>query len=641
METRKIRRLAPHIAERIAAGEMIERPSSVVKELVENSLDAGSTEIRIVLEDGGKSLIEITDNGSGMSPEDLEVCVERHATSKLSTLEDLENISTLGFRGEAIPSIAAVTDLSILTRTEESSSAYELRLGDLAFRQADQPKPERVTFGQFIDSTHGTRIRAMGLFSQVPARLKFLKSQSAEVTQVREWTERLALAYPHVGFQLISDDRTLLNLRPQPEEARVKSILSPDEDFPLLIASHEQDGFRDLGLQARIYWLQGTSSPNSKNLIQVVNRRAVKDRLLQQALLAPFRQALLPGQFPSVALFVQVNPAAIDVNVHPTKTEIRFLDNRKIFQTIENLVKNLIAKKGAPAIALPQFKAELRSTSNLPPPQFQQTPLWKATEPPREISSDPQSYSTPYRSPRYSIENVGPSFTQQLEEAQEAGIPVSVVPSSSPNPTQNPFHSARFIGSIFDTYIAYEQNSELILIDQHAAHERVRYEKLRKRVPGPSGTDSKIEIASQALLIPEVIKFPIEDREVLSLRLEWLSRLGFETELFGEDTLLFRAVPIEWGTRQLKVRLKNLIDRVLNAETPSDSVYFDEHLFESIASEACHSAVRARDRLEVEEMKELVHQLFQCAHPWNCPHGRPTVVKIPEGKLEEWFLRRV
>ncbi len=632
-KARKIHLLAPSVAERIAAGEVIERPASVVKELIENSLDAGSTEVAVLLEDGGKSLIEIIDNGEGMAPPDLELCIERHATSKLSSLDDLDRIHTLGFRGEALSSIAAVSDLTLFSRTKTSTSTYELSVGELTQRILQQPQAQKVTFGNFIDSPHGTLIRARGLFSQIPARLKFLKSQGAEVSQVRDWLERLSLAYPQVGFRLMSDDRTLLNLRPQDEKSRVQTILSGGEDYPLITASNEQNGYQDLGFRVRVHWLQGLSSPNSRRLIQIVNSRAVRDRMIQQAVLAPFRQALLPGQFPAVAIFIDINPAAVDVNVHPTKTEIRFLDSSKVFRSIESLIKSMIAKNGAPAFA-PTQTADSPSVTwsgfsngfSSSPPLSSPPPVWKTAENFTQSDLIDQSHLTPQQ-----------PFTQ-------SPLPSMPHPSSS----LGPFYPARKVGVLFNTYIVYESSEELILVDQHAAHERIRYEKLRERILGPTLTSphSSPILSAQALLIPEVTRFKAEERSLLEGRLNWILKMGFEAEIFGEDTLVFRAVPAEWGTKQLKPRLKNLVDRLMNFETtnfetPESHVILDETLFEALASEACHSAIRAGDSLEHEEVQNLAEQLFQCEHPWNCPHGRPTVVKIPQGKFEEWFQRKV
>ena len=595
-----IRVLDPHIAERIAAGEVIERPASVVKELVENSIDAGATEIQIALEDGGKGLIEITDNGQGMSPEDLALSVKRHATSKLSSLEDLEKISTLGFRGEALPSIAAVSELTLLSRTHDSKSAYEFQATPFGVPQ----KPTPTTFGHFLNSPHGTRIRAVGLFSQVPARLKFLKSQAAEVSQVREWVERLALAHPKVGFKLLSGDRVIINLRPTSEVNRVQTILADGQtDYPILSETNDgEDSHPHSPVKIRGHWLQGFSSGQTRKLIQVVNGRSVRDRLLQQAILQPFKQALMPGQFPAFALFVEIDPSELDVNVHPTKTEIRFLNSRVVFEAVQRAVQGMIGKHGAPAFA----------TS---PSGFSYSPssasIWSASEAQSNFESSP-----PGEAPAF------PNLQPELPEFA---------------PLRDPIQAGRFVGTILNTYIVYDLGQELALIDQHAADERIRYERLRSRVLQRS-TEG---IMSQALLIPEAVQFPPETRTEIEARLPWLETLGFEVELFSENTLLFRGIPVDWSNQDLRGRLKSLVDRTLAAESKPQNNLMDESLFEALAREACHSAVRAGDRLQPEQAAAILQQLFACEHPWNCPHGRPTVVRISRGKIEEWFQRRV
>ena len=623
--TQRIRLLAPGVAEKIAAGEVIERPASVVKELVENSLDAGATEIAVILENGGKSLIEILDNGYGMGPADLSLSIARHATSKLRALGDLEKLRTLGFRGEALASVAAVADLSLLSREENAQSAHELTLRD----GMPPTGPEALTFGHFLGSPHGTRIRVQGLFAQMPARLKFLKSQAAEVSQVREWIERLALAHPKISFRLVTDDRTILNLRSQEETARVKTILSDGEDFPVVTASNEMDP--GAAVRVRVHWIQGLSNPQTRRLVQVVNGRAVRDRMLQQAVLTPFRQALLPGRFPAVALFIDVDPSLIDVNVHPTKTEIRFLEAQKVFRAVESLVDSMIAKYGAPAFAA----APLGLTAGLAVSA--------------EAASIAQSAGQAPVIPWQVSEPRIPTTQKFWDFTSTPVFPSALSSNDSPVPLTGSFEHGfdfnRYVGIIFNTYLIYDFGQELGLIDQHAAHERVRYEKLRKRVLSEGATPSP-----QALLLPEAVHFSAEHRIDLEERLPWLAKFGFEAELFGDESVLFRAVPSEWGTDSLQPRLKNLVGRILAYDgqggsdvsgAPSSNVLIDESLFETLASEACHSAIRAGDRLEAPEVFALVDQLFECEHPWNCPHGRPTVLRIPRARFEEWFLRKV
>lgn len=659
LESGLIKRLPPAVAERIAAGEVIERPASVVKELLENSLDAGATEVSIRLEDGGKSLIEVMDNGKGMGPADLALCIERHATSKLSSLEDLDRIATLGFRGEALPSVAAVSEVSIISRTATGDSAYELIAGDVADRGISPPAPKRITFGHFNHSPHGTRIQARGLFSQVPARLKFLKSQAAEVAQVREWVERVALAYPHVGFQVFSGDRRLLQLRPQSELERVREILGEGEDYPVIFGENEQDGLRDRGLRLRAYWLQGLSSPQNRRLVQIVNSRSLRDKFLQQALMSPFRQSLLPGQFPAVALFVEVNPAAIDVNVHPTKAEVRFLEKSKVFTSIDSLVRNMIAQHGAPArvplsFDRPQFESQM--------PKFSTES--RETEPkesrPHTDRADPGAAPTFSRASFHPAVSIPPSETWSLRELSLSSNTEDDSFAFNPEPTSTPQMQPEILGKslalefppspvpqgldrtpstiLFQTYLVYEDGSELVLIDQHAAHERIRYEKLKQRLRNNTDAAPK---TSQALLMPETIKLREGQTSLIPSLMPVLEKMGFEAELFGEETLLFRSIPTEWGQKNLKVRLKNLMEKLLEFSAPIENLLVDETLFESLASEACHSAVRAGDSLTLTEAHQLTRDLFLCEHPWNCPHGRPTVVRIPMRKLEEWFQRKV
>jgi DNA mismatch repair protein MutL len=592
----KVRILPPVVAERIAAGEVIERPVSVIKELVENSIDAGATEIFVAVEAGGRSLIEVIDNGSGMGAEDLRLCVSRHATSKLSELSDLEKIHTLGFRGEALPSISAVAEMTLISRATGLSEAHQLKPAPLSSEvgRFDSAQPQPVTFGHFLGSDHGTLVRVEGLFSQIPARLKFLKSQASEVAQIREWLEKQAVAHPKVSFRFSSNDRNVLHykasLTEQGLEERLQKILADGEDFPILTETLEYDGMR---LQA--HWVRGMSLPQTKKLIQVVNGRVIRDRFLQQAMLSAFRQHLLPGQFPALCLFVDVDPATLDVNVHPSKYEIRFLDNQKIYSGVQALLNRLIERQGTPALSPVQSDWTAPAST---------LPSWN---PPTQSWSTPAS-QTPRAQP-------------EIWKAAEFQL------LASPERKQHLLSQAQFAGTLFLTYLLYEQGDELILVDQHAAHERVRYEQIRSGSRTP-----------QSLLMPETVKIDPEKRLQLEPALTRLGEMGFEVETFGEDSLLFRAIPAEWGNRQVGIRLKNLVEQVLHAEQGAPVA--DEQLFEQWASEACHSAIRAGDRIEPIEAAALVDQLFECENPWNCPHGRPTVVRIPRGRFEEWFQRR-
>lgn len=607
--------LSPLVAEQIAAGEVVERPSSVVKELVENALDAGATEVSVRLEDGGKALIEVLDNGYGMGRRDLELAVLRHATSKIREVSDLERLATLGFRGEALPSIAACADLSILSRERDSSETYEWRNGEVS----------AATFGNFHATKHGTRMQVRSLFSQIPARLKFLKSATGEVGAVREWMERLALTNPSVGFKLETEARTLLYYRAESEASRVARVLGDDGGYPVITEEVIEAG----AIRARIHWLQGATSPQMRKIIQAVNGRAVRDRLLNQAILTPFRQALLPGQFPWLALFLDVPPSLIDVNVHPTKTELRFLNASQIFRTIERLGESMIGKHGSVGFASQPGGAS--SAGRVESALATYTENFRA----ESAAYTPSFFSTPAQS----LDAI--SAPSSDRGTSSMGTPPFI-------PTMgHPFTPDRYVGAIFSTYLLYDLGTEMALIDQHAAHERIRFERLRARaLRSAEGAES------QSLLVPEVARFPAENRARIEARLPLLESLGFSAELFGgnesHEQLLFRAIPAEWGAANLRTRLLTLVEKLgalEDSEIPKDEAHrvlkLDEKLFEKLASEACHSAVRAGDRLDDETARTIVEALFECEHPWNCPHGRPTVARVPRTRFEEWFQRRV
>jgi DNA mismatch repair protein MutL len=614
----RVQILPPLVAERIAAGEVIERPASVVKELVENALDAGATEVAVHLEDGGKKLIEITDNGLGMTLEDLSLCAHRHATSKLRSVEDLERILTLGFRGEALPSIAAVGELKITSRVRTLAEAPVSRAHTLIvnpLERAYQPEPSNDS--HFNGKPHGTRMEVRNLFAQIPARLKFLKANSSEVSQVREWIERLALARPEIGFRLTSDSRQILQLRPakpettreQQEKERIRHLLADGEDYPILC---EEARYPD-GLAVRAYWVQGLSLPHTRKLSQIVNGRVLRDRLLQQAMLSPFRQALLPGQFPALAVYLDVPPSLIDVNVHPTKTEVRFLESGRIFKTIDSALQTLLSRHGM--------------VGHVP-----------STHGSSAFSASDSSALAASPMPRFQPSFLGNAgFSLPPAQASQTLFVSTTTAEESPPVTSRPLTHARYVGSLFQTYLLFEDQGELWLVDQHAAHERIRFESLKRRFLR-SQSQSR---STQQLLIPEAAPFPEERKAEVESWVKKLHEFGFDCEVFGDRALLFRGIPAEFGHENLRVRLKSLLERALEKENPTEALHWDEAVFEKLAMEACRSSVRAGDTIHPEQARQLASDLLACEHPWNCPHGRPTLVRMPEARFEEWFQRRV
>jgi len=600
----KISKLPEIVAERIAAGEVIERPASVVKELVENALDAGSTSIQIRLEDGGKSLIEVLDDGCGMGVEDLTLSVERHATSKIKNFEDLEKLNTLGFRGEALPSVCAVADLTITTREANSDSAISIQV-----RAGVKSDPLRSQYGRFLGETHGTEIRVTSLFSHVPARLKFLKAKASEVSAIREWMERLSLSAPHVGFTLISDDKTLLRLKKQTLEERFLALLG--EDFPVTELKREDLLFSP-SLKVEAIWAKGLSFPHSKKIFQTVNSRSVRDRLLQQAIMQAFRQHLLPGQYPALFIQVTLEPQLVDVNAHPSKLELRFQRGQDIYQALQRLFEKILDRK--------DDRAMLQNFAQFNPQTSFHQPLAE-----RPIERFDFSKSIPIQ--QSFVSNFQPEPIQVQSQTPAPEVPV-VSPLS---------FSSRYRGSLFNTYLVFEEENELVLVDQHAAHERIRFEALKRQVT----QDIQVEI--QALLIPEVIHLDEEKIALIETHLPGLEKSGFQVEIFGSSAVVFRGVPAIWGAHDLKTRLRNLVERVLPVSTlsSSENLKFDHELFEAIASEACHSSIRGGDEIDQKEALELVKQLSKAEQPWNCPHGRPTIVKVPRLRFEEWFQRKL
>ena len=614
----KISILPPLVAERIAAGEVIERPASVVKELVENSIDAGATQVEVRLSKGGCDLIEITDDGNGMTPEDLELCVCRHATSKIKQFDDLTRLHTLGFRGEALPSIGSVAELSLTSRTEGQSETFEINVAHTAPAKAQS---KRVANYNFLGKAHGTRVRVTSLFSQIPARLKFLKSSGAEASAVREILERLALTHPEVRFALWSDDRKLLDLPTESLEKRAERMLGDGNPFELLETKLEGSW----GIQ--IIWLKGLSNPHTRSMYQIVNGRALRDRTLQSAILNPLRQSFLPGSFPSIVVKLDIPPQEIDVNAHPTKTEIRFLDSKKIFALCSAAFEKLLNSATA------QWSTHLN-----PPAQMGAAPTignpFIYTPPSRENFSradwDP-AYST---SPTLGGMVLTPSHQSELQAESTSQTNDSVEEKSFSFDT-TPF--GQFKGVLFSTYFVFEQGEDLLLIDQHAGHERIRYERLK------NGVLKQENVEQQELLIPEVIKLPHEEVMELKEKLPHLAKLGFDAEAFSEESILFRSIPAVWGTHQLSTRLKNLLERLIETDLDEKKhqLVWDETLFEKIAMEACRSSFKAGDHMGEQAAIDLTRKLMNCEHPGNCPHGRPTYIKIPQLKIEEWFNRKI
>jgi DNA mismatch repair protein MutL len=576
LDLNRIQRLPEDLIDKIAAGEIVERPASVVKELVENALDAGARTVTVFVEAGGKSLIRVRDDGHGMGREDAALAVERHATSKLRRFEDLNDVRTHGFRGEALPSIASVSHLVLRTRedSEPGGTEVEVRHGGRA-RVGDAGHPR------------GTTVEVRDLFGAVPARRKFLRADATETSHVVEAVMLLALSRPGTGFVLFSGSRTLLQAPPVNDLGdRLFQVLGSAALDELVPVEGGVDWARVSGFVARPDG-RGSGRPTVRLF---VNGRPVRDRALARALGEGYRAAGAGECRGEAFLFLEAPRHMVDVNVHPAKTEVRFADPRTAWVAVERAVA-----------------AALSSGARGAAPRADVSRI--------EVAED----RGPAASRAYS------TVAAPLPMAREGAGP-SDVPTVAPT-TAAPL---TVIGQHRNTYILVSGGEDLVLVDQHTAHERVRYESLLDRMAARA-------VESQVLLLPLVITLPPELRPLVEAHASLLLDLGFEIEPFGGDSLRVRAVPALLGTRDPGPALEAMLRDLLEREATDWIVTGARERL--AASLACHSAVRAGQPLSRESMTAIVQDLGRTAHPNLCPHGRATTVRIPQDDVSRWFGR--
>jgi DNA mismatch repair protein MutL len=578
--------LPDEIASQIAAGEVIERPASVIKELVENSLDSGAKRIEVRVQRSGQPLIEINDDGVGIPNDELELAVARHATSKLRTADDLFTIRTLGFRGEALASIASVSHLTILSRTAGEEVGAELRVeGGRITARASQASPP------------GTTIRVEDLFYNVPARLKFLKRDATERQANEAFLQRYALAYPQVQFKVCQDDNAILQTSGSGRQREALAAVYGIEYARAMMDIDYSD--RDISVQGFTSPLSLTRS-NRREMTFFVNGRWVQDTSLSAALLQAYHTYLMVGRYPVSVLFIQVPPEEVDVNVHPAKAEVRFRSQDQIFSVIQRAVrKALIVSNPVPAV----------------------TPSgsW-ATELPRQSqfipSSLPESSTVGLYQPQPTLlpaEDETPVIEAVVEPPAR---PLGVMPL------------LRLIGQVGGTYLVAEGPDGLYLIDQHAAHERVLYEKyIRQR--GAS-------MISQSLLEPIAVHLPQNQASLLTEQMEVVNRMGFQIESFGARSFLVRALPAMFDRLTPADAIHVLVEDFEEDETPLQTE-IEARLVARICKRA---AVKGGQSLSVEEQKQLLEDLEGCTSPRTCPHGRPTMIHLSVDLLERQFGRR-
>ena len=577
--------LSKDLRNKISAGEVVERPASVVKELLENSIDAGSTEIEIVLEKGGHQTIQVRDNGCGMAADDLPASVKRYHTSKISELDDLFAINTLGFRGEALASISSVADLSIISSNGNGEGAeLPIKNGKLG---KVHPAPE-------ID---GTEITIRNLFYNTPARKKFLKSPRVELRKVIDVVRRFGLSYPEVSFSLISDDKKIISVLSESLEERINSLFDKTYRKNLLSITITKGDYTFTGFVGNLNLVR--RRPGEQYLF--LNRRFIKDRLLNSAVYSAYRSLVKRGEFPFFVINLAIPADQVDVNVHPMKIEARFKDEWRVYHVLRSGVNDTI-------------QPILKTIPDLEKRQYDYQSYFKETT----TQKDSKQAKMNFRS-QEPIENI--LQPTQLKRAKDYASNLAIPGTEADNIIIDR------IWQIHSKYIISEINSGLVIIDQHVAHERVLYEEAMMAFESTS-------MASQTLLFPELLEFSSDEFDGLLDILPYLEKIGFKVKKVGDYSISVEATPsdVSWGNERQVIR--DIIDDFL--ETRKTSSSYKESI---AASFACKAAVKAGDKLTHDELQLLVNRLFATEHPYYCPHGRPIIVQMSLEELDKRFER--
>ena len=615
-----IRILPSNLVNQIAAGEVIERPSSVVKELVENAIDAGAISVEVTLVDGGKSLITVVDNGKGMTPEELKLAVERHATSKLPD-DDLFNINFLGFRGEALPSISSVARLAITSRAKGADTAWKIEVNG-----GEKGEPVPAAYPQ------GTRIEVRDLFYSTPARLKFLKTSQSESGQCADMMNRIAMANPQVSFYLTIDGKRKISLNACQGELfdarlqRLAEVMGRDFGENSLPIDAERDNLRISGFVS----LPTLNKANSLNQYLFVNNRPVRDKLLLGAIRGAYQDVLASNRYPLCALFFDIDPAYVDVNVHPTKAEVRFYDNALVRGLLVSAIRYALnngANRSAETINISEFVHENQScitqTSSDDTAVLQEHSL-SDVQPRRSFLLSPLPYAAPRR--QAALPELERAYSVKADEVPSAATVAENCGINAEEPGYLGLAKAQF----HDTYIISQNEDSIIIIDQHAAHERIVMEKLKRSLMNEQ------RIATQMMLIPEVVELPLSDKTRIIEAAEELKKLGLLIEEFGPSAVIVQEIPALLGDCNVKKLVEDLAQEM--AEWGKE-YSLSEKLHLVCATIACHGSVRAGRRLTIEEMNHLLREMEQTEHSGQCNHGRPTYVELKVGQVAKLFER--
>ncbi len=584
-----IKQLSEDLRNKISAGEVVERPASVVKELVENSLDAGATEITVVVEKGGQQLIQVTDNGCGIPSDELPVAFERYSTSKIGTVDDLFAIDTLGFRGEALASIASVSEVNVVSANGSDEGA------EMAILNGETGDVQPAA------TVQGTSITIRNLFYNTPARKKFLKSPRMEFRKVVEMIRRFALSYPDRAFKLISDNRDILNLQPEDLESRIVHVMDPAYRDQLLPLNYTKGDYTISGFLGNLNLIR--TRPGEQYIF--LNDRYIQNRLMNSSVYGAYRSLINRGEFPFFALNIKVPHDQVDVNVHPMKTEVRFKDEWRIYHVLKSAVEEALNPilNTIPDFDKPDTGSQFDFPTSFTPQEGQLNPDQQGLD--LSASADTAIKFQP-------AVDRAKSYASKLASRPE--------PDSGKVDLEN-------IWQVHSKYIVSPISSGLVIIDQHVAHERVLFEEAMAAFDANA-------MAAQTLLFPEVMEFSPDDFSTLLDVLPYLEKMGFRMKEFGENTVMIEAIPSEMAWGNEKNIIREMLDNYL--ETQKKYASFQEAL---AASFACKAAVKAGDVLNTDEMRELVNRLFGTKHPYYCPHGRPIIVQLSMDELDRRFER--
>ena len=633
--------LSEKVSNQIAAGEVVERPASVVKELVENSLDAGATRISIEIQAGGRSMIRVTDNGKGMSRDDALLCLERHATSKINIAEDLDSINTMGFRGEAIPSIASVSRMSVTTMDKDSDSPEGTRI------EIHGGKIRQV---ESAGHAVGTTVEVRSLFFNLPARRKFLRSPENERTHIQHFLTLLALANPQVGFVYIQDNRRIWELAPccidESLASRLKAVrermgVLHGEGVSLLdvqskgeysvaraLSENAEQNLEWDGKTAVSIWgligAPGVSRSNRSNQHLFVNRRPVENKALNRALMEGYHTSLMKGQFPVCCLFLEIDPAEVDVNIHPAKREVKFHHERDVRKLLSTAIQETLLSFHRPQ----NYSQSIDRSQDV----VFESNISDVSDGDLTIPDQSNLNSTD--------EKAGILFKKSIETKERFGVGASgekpeiestnALSSEALEPVPLLSVSLKLVGVVGKLYVVLESEKGLVLMDQHAAHERVLYEQMLRRM------EQDGEAPSQKLLLPETVDLPPKDAKFLQDTLQTLNRLGVGISEFGDRTFLLDALPPFLKDTDARKFVLELIDKLRSAGEEVNVLRLGEDV---IAKTVCRHAVKANDLLREEELQGLLDDLRSCKMPYTCPHGRPTIIEMTYSELEKKFGR--